>query len=143
MEGFETFWKYRGYDSAGIAVHDGKNISLFRSVGTIVELERKIGELVVPEHPALPTPDGQPTGNRMKRTPTLTGIKPKMFFLIHNGIVENFYSLKKKLEKSGVSFRSDTDTEVLAHLIALHYDGNLGEAVRKTMSRSRGPSVLP
>ena len=59
-------------------------------------------------------------------------------FVIHNGIIENYYELKKKLEKQGISFRSQTDTEVLAHLISLNFEGNLGEAVRKTMGRVEG-----
>ena len=58
-------------------------------------------------------------------------------FVIHNGIIENYHR-SEKLEKSGVSFRSQTDTEVLAHLIALHFDGDLSEAVRKTMSQVEG-----
>jgi len=59
-------------------------------------------------------------------------------FVIHNGIIENYHSLKKRLEKEGITFRSETDTEVLAHLIGLNFDGSLSEAVRKTMSQVIG-----
>jgi glucosamine--fructose-6-phosphate aminotransferase (isomerizing) len=59
-------------------------------------------------------------------------------FVIHNGIIENYHMLKKKLEKEGVLYRSDTDTEVLAHLISMNFDGDLSEAVRKTMSQVEG-----
>ena len=59
-------------------------------------------------------------------------------FVIHNGIIENYLSLKKRLEKQGIAFRSETDTEVLAHLIGLNFDGNLNEAVRETMSQVEG-----
>jgi glucosamine--fructose-6-phosphate aminotransferase (isomerizing) len=59
-------------------------------------------------------------------------------FVIHNGIVENYLNLKKKLQKKGVKFRSETDTEVLAHLIAENFEGSLSEAVRKTMSQIEG-----
>ena len=58
--------------------------------------------------------------------------------MIHNGIIENFHLLRKKLETQGVRFRSQTDTEVLAHLIALNFEGNLNEAVRKTMVQVEG-----
>jgi glutamine---fructose-6-phosphate transaminase (isomerizing) len=59
-------------------------------------------------------------------------------FVIHNGIIENYLSHKKRLEKNGLMFRSETDTEVLAHLISMNFDGNLSEAVRKTMSQVEG-----
>jgi glucosamine--fructose-6-phosphate aminotransferase (isomerizing) len=59
-------------------------------------------------------------------------------FVIHNGIIENYHTLKKKLEKQGIKFRSETDTEVLAHLVGLNYEGILNEAVRKTMSQVEG-----
>ena len=137
MEGLKRL-EYRGYDSAGIAVQDGQNIAFYRAVGKIAELERKIGELAIPGSSGIGhtrwATHGEP--NEWNAHPHRD--QSENVFVIHNGIIENFYSLRKKLEKSGVSFRSDTDTEVLAHLIALHYDGNLGEAVRKTMSQVEG-----
>jgi len=63
-------------------------------------------------------------------------------FVVHNGIIENFHLLKRRLQKKGVSFRSETDTEVLAHLIALNFDGDLGDAVRKTMSQVEGAFAI-
>jgi len=137
MEGLKRL-EYRGYDSAGIAVQDGKNIALFRSVGKIVELERKIGELAIPGSSGISHTRWATHGEPSERNAHPHRDQAENVFVAHNGIIENFYSLKKKLEKSGVSFRSETDTEVLAHLIALHYDGNLGEAVRKTMSQVEG-----
>ena len=59
-------------------------------------------------------------------------------YVIHNGIIENYHLLKKQLEKKGITFRSETDTEVLAQLIALYFDGNLADAVRKTMRQVEG-----
>ncbi|HEX9910070.1 MAG TPA: glutamine--fructose-6-phosphate transaminase (isomerizing) [Desulfatiglandales bacterium] len=137
MEGLKRL-EYRGYDSAGIAVQDGKNIALFRSVGKIVELERKIGELAIPGSSGISHTRWATHGEPSERNAHPHMDQAGNVFVAHNGIIENFYSLKKRLEKSGVSFRSETDTEVLAHLIALHYDGNLGEAVRKTMSQVEG-----
>jgi len=137
MEGLKRL-EYRGYDSAGIAVQEGKNIAFFRSVGKIVELERKIGERAVPGSSGIAHTRWATHGEPNERNAHPHRDQAENVFVIHNGIIENFYSLKKKLEKSGVSFRSDTDTEVLAHLIALHYQGNLSEAVRKTMSQVEG-----
>ena len=59
-------------------------------------------------------------------------------FVIHNGIIENYQIIRKKLGKKGVVFRSETDTEVLAHLISDYFDGDLSEAVRKAMSKVEG-----
>jgi glucosamine--fructose-6-phosphate aminotransferase (isomerizing) len=137
LEGLKRL-EYRGYDSAGLAVQHGENISCFRSVGKIAELERKIGELAIAggcgiAHTRWAT-HGEPTERNAH--PHCDG--EENVFVIHNGIIENFYSLKKRLEKSGVVFRSDTDTEVLAHLIALNFEGHLAEAVRKTMSQVEG-----
>jgi glucosamine--fructose-6-phosphate aminotransferase (isomerizing) len=137
MEGLKRL-EYRGYDSAGIAVQDGNKIAFFRSVGKIAELERKIGELAIPGSSGIAHTRWATHGEPNERNAHPHRDQAENVFVIHNGIIENFYSLKKKLAKSGVSFRSDTDTEVLAHLIALHYDGNLGEAVRKTMSQVEG-----
>jgi glutamine---fructose-6-phosphate transaminase (isomerizing) len=137
MEGLKRL-EYRGYDSAGIAVQDGKNIAFFRSLGKIVELERRVGELAIPGASGIGHTRWATHGEPSERNAHPHRDQAENVFVIHNGIIENFYSLKKKLEKSGVSFRSDTDTEVLAHLIALHYDGNLGEAVRKTISQVEG-----
>jgi glutamine---fructose-6-phosphate transaminase (isomerizing) len=137
MEGLKRL-EYRGYDSAGLAVQDGTKIDFYRAVGKIAELERKIGEI-----PIRGTCGIAHTRWATHGEPTEANAHPhrdqnENVFVIHNGIIENFFILKKKLEKNGVLFRSDTDTEVLAHLIALNFDGNLKEAVRKTMSQVEG-----
>jgi glucosamine--fructose-6-phosphate aminotransferase (isomerizing) len=137
MEGLKRL-EYRGYDSAGIAVQDGKNIAFYRSVGKIAELERKIGELAIPGVSGIAHTRWATHGEPSERNAHPHRDQAENVFVIHNGIIENFHSLKKKLEKSGISYRSETDTEVLAHLIAMNYDGNLSEAVRKTMSQVEG-----
>jgi glucosamine--fructose-6-phosphate aminotransferase (isomerizing) len=137
LEGLKHL-EYRGYDSAGLAVQNGDSVACYRSVGKISELERKIGELAILGNCGIAhtrwATHGEPS--EQNAHPHCDGAQD--VFVIHNGIVENFFVIKKKLEKSGVVFRSETDTEVLAHLIALNFDGNLAEAVRKTMSQVEG-----
>jgi glucosamine--fructose-6-phosphate aminotransferase (isomerizing) len=137
IEGLKRL-EYRGYDSAGIAVENGGHVSLTRSVGRISELERKINGQIIPGQCGIAHTRWATHGE-----PTETNAHPHRdqddnVFIIHNGIIENFHTLKKKLEKDGVRFRSQTDTEVLAHLIARNFDGDLSEAVRKTMGQVEG-----
>ena len=130
--------EYRGYDSAGIAVQRGTQIVRYRSVGKIEELERKLHNVSLPgtsgiAHTRWAT-HGEPSENNAHPH---TDQEEKVF-IIHNGIIENYHSLKRRLEKDGITFRSQTDTEVLAHLIALNFDGDLAEAVRRTMAQVEG-----
>jgi glucosamine--fructose-6-phosphate aminotransferase (isomerizing) len=137
MDGLKQL-EYRGYDSAGIAVQDGPIINCHRAVGKIIELEKKINSLKM---------DGS-TGIAHTRwathgEPTEHNAHPHMdqerkVFMVHNGIIENYALLKKKLQKEGYQFYSETDTEVLAQLIGHNFEGNLTEAVRKTMSQVEG-----
>jgi glutamine---fructose-6-phosphate transaminase (isomerizing) len=137
LEGLKRL-EYRGYDSAGLAVQNGDEILCLRSVGRIAELERKIGERIIKGNCAIAhtrwATHGEPT--EANAHPHRDGAEE--VFVIHNGIIENFFAIKKNLEKRGVIFKSDTDTEVLAHLIALNFEGSLSEAVRTTMSQVEG-----
>jgi glucosamine--fructose-6-phosphate aminotransferase (isomerizing) len=137
LEGLKRL-EYRGYDSAGLAVQNRNEVLCFRSVGKIAELERKIGELAIMGNSGIAhtrwATHGEPS--EQNAHPHTDGAED--VFVIHNGIIENFFLIKKKLEKSGVVFRSETDTEVLAHLIAQNFEGSLAEAVRKTMSQVEG-----
>jgi len=137
LEGLKRL-EYRGYDSAGLAVQDGDHINLFRSVGRIVDLERKINDMTIPGCSGIAHTRWATHGEPTEENAHPHRDQDDNVFLIHNGIIENYHTLKKKLEKSGVRFRSETDTEVLAHLIAHHFEGDLHEAVRKTMSQIEG-----
>jgi len=130
--------EYRGYDSAGLAIQSGDTIHCHRAVGKISELEMKLGGLNITgsvgiAHTRWAT-HGEPT--EQNAHPHRDG--DDSVFVIHNGIIENYHQLKRRLAKQDVTFRSETDTEVLAHLIALNFDGNLTEAVRKTMAMIEG-----
>jgi glutamine---fructose-6-phosphate transaminase (isomerizing) len=136
VEGLKKL-EYRGYDSSGIAVL-GERPYLTRAVGKVEVLERKVRE-------------ENPTGSTgIAHTRWATHGKPSeanahphsdcsnQLFLVHNGIIENYLLLKKMLQADGHIFKSETDTEVLAHLIESGYQGNLEEAVRKALLQVEG-----
>jgi len=137
IEGLKRL-EYRGYDSAGLAVQEGDHVDFYRAVGKIVELEKKTEGLDIKGNSGIAhtrwATHGEPTEENAHPHRDQDG----NVFVIHNGIIENYQALKKKLIKSGITFSSETDTEVLAHLIALDFDGDLNEAVRKTMSKVEG-----
>ena len=137
IEGLKRL-EYRGYDSAGTALQDGNHIDYFRAVGKIVELERKISDLDIKGTSGIAHTRWATHGEPTEENAHPHVDQDENVFVVHNGIIENYYTIKKKLEKSGIIFRSETDTEVLAHLIALNFDGNLNAAVRKTMSQVEG-----
>ncbi len=114
--------EYRGYDSAGVAIIDAEShINIYKKAGKVKELENKFNEEALEGkigigHTRWAT-HGEPNDNNahphfdMNRNITI----------VHNGIIENFKTLKKKLESEGFTFSTDTDTEVLANLIEYHY----------------------
>ena len=130
--------EYRGYDSAGLAVQNEDHVDYCRSVGRIVELERKIDSMVIKGTCGIAHTRWATHGEPSEENAHPHRDQDENVYVIHNGIIENFDFLKKKLGKNGVVFRSETDTEVLAHLIASHFNGDLDEAVRNTMSQVEG-----
>ena len=137
IEGLKRL-EYRGYDSAGMAVQDGNHIDYHRAVGKISELEKKINGLEINGTSGIAHTRWATHGEPSENNAHPHRDTDEKVFVIHNGIIENYLSIKRRLKKKGVSFRSETDTEALAHLIALNFDGSLNEAVRKTMSMVEG-----
>jgi glutamine---fructose-6-phosphate transaminase (isomerizing) len=137
MEGLKRL-EYRGYDSAGLAIHHGDGVDFHRAVGKIVELERKVEDLDLPGTCGIAHTRWATHGEPTEENAHPHRDQDENVFVIHNGIIENYHSIQKRLEKKGIRFRSQTDTEVLAHLIALHFEGDLSEAVRKTMLQVEG-----
>ncbi|MDP1884506.1 MAG: glutamine--fructose-6-phosphate transaminase (isomerizing) [Candidatus Moranbacteria bacterium] len=138
IEGLKRL-EYRGYDSAGIAVLGGKNGTLFKSVGKVANLEDRIGDRDIPgtvgiAHTRWAT-HGKPSDKNSHPHQDCTGD----ISLVHNGIIENYLELKKDLERQGHRFKSETDSEVLAHLIEeLGKTSGYEEAVFEALKKIRG-----
>ena len=135
--------EYRGYDSAGIAVFDGEKIITQKAVGRLKILENLtcggerlkgfsgIGHTRWATHGAPSEKNAHPHRNK---TGTIA--------VVHNGIIENYSILKKKMQNKGYEFISDTDTEVLAHLLDYYYQGNPLETIIKVLHRVEGSYAL-
>jgi len=137
LEGLKRL-EYRGYDSAGLAVQDGETIRWQRAVGKIVELEHKVNGMEMRGTAGIAHTRWATHGRPSEENAHPQRDRDDNVFVIHNGIIENYHVLKKRLEREGIVFRSETDTEVLAHLIAMNFEGDLGNAVRKTMAQVEG-----
>ena len=135
--------EYRGYDSAGIAVYDGEKINIQKAVGRLAVLENLThGGETMPGcsgigHTRWAT-HGVP--NDVNSHPHFN--KTRTIAVVHNGIIENYIPLKKKMMDKGYEFVSDTDTEVLAHLLDYYYKGNPLEAITKVLHRVEGSYAL-
>ncbi|TFG35206.1 MAG: glutamine--fructose-6-phosphate transaminase (isomerizing), partial [Parcubacteria group bacterium] len=132
--------EYRGYDSSGFAAWDRnkKEIISQKAVGEIAELEKKIVSNYVSANPVILHTRWATTGEVTEANAHPHCDCKKNIWLVHNGIIENYKSLKEQLEKEGHKFATETDTEVLAHLIEKFFKGNLEEAVKKALGYVRG-----
>jgi glutamine---fructose-6-phosphate transaminase (isomerizing) len=137
LEGLKRL-EYRGYDSAGLAVQNGEAILCERAVGKIVELAHKVNGLEMKGTSGIAHTRWATHGRPSEENAHPQRDQDENVYVIHNGIIENYHVLKRRLEREGIVFRSETDTEVLAHLIALHFNGDLSDAVRKTMAQVEG-----
>ena len=140
MDGLRRL-EYRGYDSAGVAVTNG-SIDVRKAEGKIVNLEALLEEkplngTVGIGHTRWAT-HGQPSDLNAHPHTDPSG----EFVVVHNGIIENFQMLREDLEAAGATLTSETDTEILAHLIAEEYDGDLAAAVRRSVERAEGAYAL-
>ncbi|MBV8604968.1 MAG: glutamine--fructose-6-phosphate aminotransferase, partial [Pelomonas sp.] len=146
IEGLKRL-EYRGYDSCGVAVHQGGGLRRARSTSRVAELI------------ALTAEDGIASGTGIAHTRWATHGAPAVhnahphfssgpgaaaeagtgrIALVHNGIIENHDELRAELQARGYVFTSQTDTEVIAHLIDQHYSGDLLEAVQQALPRLKG-----
>ena len=133
--------EYRGYDSAGIALKSKDEIEVIKSVGKIVNLEEKVKcRELIPSHLGIAhtrwATHGKPSEENAH--PHTVG----KVTLVHNGIIENAEELREKLKKEGVTFNSETDTEVVAALINKYYENNQVEAIDKALKEIKGSYAL-
>lgn len=131
--------EYRGYDSSGLAVQNGFNTLHFQKThGKIKNLEELLKKHPLKGHTAVGhtrwATHGVPSNENAH--PHLDG--QSQIAVVHNGIIENYFDLKQTLEEEGARFKSQTDTEVIVHLLAKYYKGNLENAVRKALKDMRG-----
>lgn len=142
LEGLRKL-EYRGYDSAGIAVIQDGIISISKVTGRIAALAEKtedgkllpgvtgIGHTRWATHGAPTQPNAHPHASNDGR-----------FAVVHNGIIENYLELREELIQKGYHFESETDTEVVVHLVEMYYQGDLKQAVMRTSARLRGSYAL-
>ncbi len=135
--------EYRGYDSAGLAVHTGKGVEIVRAVGKLANLDAALKK----------SPLSGPTGIGHTRwathgRPSEANAHPHVagqVAVVHNGIIENHVELRRELEASGIKFQSDTDTEIVAHLVDRAMKRGqkvLAEAVREALKQVRGAYAI-
>jgi len=134
--------EYRGYDSAGIAVLGKEGLAVYKAKGALKFLEAKISKEIIKGsmgigHTRWAT-HGEPSDVNSHPHTNVSG----KIAVVHNGIIENYAKLKAWLEGNGIVFRSQTDTEVIAHLLDFNYKGNLLEAVIATLKKIEGSYAL-
>lgn len=142
LEGLKRL-EYRGYDSAGIVYLEDDRLVKHRSEGKLARLEAIIGDAIIaPSHIGLGhtrwATHGPPTTENAHPHSDCTG----NLVVIHNGIIENYHSLREELKEKGHVFSSQTDTEVLAHLIEEYLEQDLVAAVRKAIDRVEGSFAI-
>ena len=133
--------EYRGYDSAGIALKAKDQIEVIKSVGKIVNLEEKLkNQELIPSHLGIAhtrwATHGKPS-EKNAHPHTVGNVT-----LVHNGIIENAEELREKLKKEGVTFNSETDTEVITALINKYYENDPVEAIDKALDEVKGSYAL-
>lgn len=142
LEGLKKL-EYRGYDSAGVAVVGDDGLDMVKASGKIENLCKKVEE-------AGGISGSTGIGHTRWAThgaPTDTNAHPHMsedgrFAIVHNGIIENFAELREELIAKGCHFKSETDTEVIVHLLSLYYDGDFKRALMKTVARLEGSYAI-
>jgi glutamine---fructose-6-phosphate transaminase (isomerizing) len=138
MDGLKRL-EYRGYDSAGFSVYNGERIVTEKAVGKVVELENKINGQEILGCMGIAHTRWATHGKPSERNAHPHSDCTKKIYLVHNGIIENYKELKHDLEKLGHKFSSETDTEILAHLVE-EYTKQVpwDEAVWRTLNHVRG-----
>lgn len=130
--------EYRGYDSAGIAGVHNSQIAFCKEVGKVAELEKEVQNKDLTLDLAI-AQTRWATHGKVSRTNAHPHLDNKEnLAVVHNGIIENYEALRQELKQAGYNFISETDTEVIAHLISFYYQSDLLAAVQKAVTRLKG-----
>ncbi|AET57503.1 glutamine--fructose-6-phosphate transaminase (isomerizing) [Paenibacillus terrae] len=134
--------EYRGYDSAGIAVFTDSGLQVAKAKGRLANLEAKLDGAPLVGHAGIGhtrwATHGKPSDENSH--PHLD--ESQKFSVVHNGIIENYLELKEQLISEGHTFISETDTEIISHLVAREYKGDIVKAVQKAITFMRGAFAL-
>ena len=140
IEGLKRL-EYRGYDSCGVAVHQGRELKRARSTARVAQLEASAAEARLDAGTGIAHTRWATHG-----APEVHNAHPHFsrnrIALVHNGIIENHDELRDELKKRGYEFSSQTDTEVIAHLVDHLYDGDLFDAVQRAVLRLKGAYAI-
>ncbi|MBT5855714.1 glutamine--fructose-6-phosphate transaminase (isomerizing) [bacterium] len=133
---------YRGYDSSGIAILSKNELSVWKQQGKIHRLSELLKPLSIQGNVGIGHTRWATHGvpNEANAHPHLDN--EEKIAVVHNGIIENFLELKKDLQREGHVFRSETDSEVIAHLIERHFEGSLEKAVEKAVKNLKGAYAI-
>lgn len=135
--------EYRGYDSAGIATITDSNFNLYRCVGRVEELEKKVPSNL-PGFTGIGHTRWATHGEPLERNCHPHVSYNNIFAIVHNGVIENFQELKNELLNEGFKFNSDTDTEVIANVLEQEYSktNNVLESINNTLKRVDGSLAI-
>jgi glucosamine--fructose-6-phosphate aminotransferase (isomerizing) len=135
-----TRLEYRGYDSSGLALLENNKIKIIRSVGKLINLKEKLSDEDLSSKIGIGHTRWATHGK-----PSEENAHPHLsedFAIVHNGIIENYLELKQSLIEQGYKFNSETDTEVIAHLIHSIHEDNLLTTVQKALKKIKGSYAL-
>ncbi len=130
--------EYRGYDSGGIAVLDKNKLSVAKAKGEIRNLEKKLNGCVIRGSLGIGHTRWATHGKANESNAHCS----KHFAVVHNGIIENYKDIRESLAMNGITFESETDTEVIPKLLELNYNGDVLDAIRKTVKLLEGSYAL-
>lgn len=141
MEGLERL-EYRGYDSSGIAIIENGKLSTRKLVGRLVNLDSSLRKSPIKGNVGIGHTRWATHGVPSNENSHPHVNEKENIAVVHNGIIENYMPIKKELIEKGYKFSSDTDTEIVTHLIDSYYEGDLLQAVFKAVDRLKGAYAL-
>ncbi len=137
LEGLKNL-EYRGYDSAGLSIEEDGKLLVFKAEGKVSNLEAKVSHLESNAVVGIAHTRWATHGVPSEKNAHPQGDCSGKIMVVHNGIIENYKELKEMLIKKGHNFSSDTDTEVLAHLVEEYFNGDLEQSVLHTVEKLSG-----